>query len=80
MAVSVARVAGLKKRLGMIDQNPLEGTLMELALPVEWDQTAGRQPSGLFGSARQMVNWPRPFLVQSNSSDVSRPLRRSRLG
>ena len=71
VAVSEARVVGLKKRLGVIDQNPPEGTLVELALPVEGDQTAGSHPSDLFGFPPQVVNWPWPFLVQSNSWPAS---------
>jgi hypothetical protein len=64
VAVSEARVVGLEKRLGVIDQNPPEGTLVELTLPVEGGQTAGRHPLGLFGFRRPMVNWVPPFLCQ----------------
>ena len=56
VAVSEARVVGLEKRLGMIDQNPPEGALVELALPVEGGQTAGRHPLCLSGFGRPMVN------------------------
>ena len=64
VAVSEARVVGLEKRLGVIDQNPPEGTLVELALPVKGGQTAGRHPLCLSGFRRPMVNWVRPFLCQ----------------
>ena len=70
VAVSEARVGGLEKRLGVIDQNPPEGTLVELALPVEGGQIAGRHPLCLSGFRRPMVNFVRPFLCQSNSSAV----------
>jgi len=60
VAVSEARVVGLEKRLGMIDQNPPEGALVELALLLEGGQTAGRHPLGLSGFGRPMVNWVKP--------------------
>ena len=56
VTVSEARIVSLEKRLGMIDQNPPEGALVELALPVEGGQTAGRHPLCLSGFGRPMVN------------------------
>ena len=65
VAVSEARVVSLEKRLGMIDQNPPEGTLVELTLPVEGRQTAGQHTLCLSGFRRPMVNWLRPFLCRN---------------
>lgn len=55
VTVSEARVVSLEKRLGMIDQNPPERTLVELTLPVEGSQTAGQHPLCLSGFRRPMA-------------------------
>jgi len=44
VAVRVARVVSLQKWLGVVDQNPPKGTLVELALPIEGSQSACGHP------------------------------------
>ena len=64
----VLRVIDSEKILPVIDQNPPQGTLVELPLAIQRSQGAGRHPSGLSEVRAQVVNWKRLNLCQSNSS------------
>ncbi len=69
MGLPIARVIGPEELLAVIDQYPPQGALMKLSLTIQGRQATQRHPSGLSDFRRQKVDWVRPKLCQSNSSE-----------
>lgn len=71
VALFVTGVVGSEELLPMVDQNPPQGTLMELSLTIQRSLATERHPSGLSDFRRQKVDWVRLKHGQSNSLDGS---------